>query len=83
MPGGRTAVMFASGTFEVEWRARFLPYEVAAAALWTGTAGALGYFFGSTFRDSFWLPLVVSFAVAAAITAVAEGARRKAAKARG
>lgn len=82
VPGGRTAVMFASGTFGIEWRTGFLPYEVGAAALWTGTAGALGYFFGSTFRDSFWLPLLVSFAVAAAITAIAEAARRKAVEAR-
>ena len=34
--GGRTAVMFASGTFQMEWRTRFLPFQVAAALLWTG-----------------------------------------------
>lgn len=72
VPGGRTAVMFASGTFAMEWRTRFLPFELAAALLWTGATAMLGYFFGSTFQSSVWLPLLVSLAIAAAITAIAE-----------
>ncbi len=72
VPGGRTGVMFGAGTFEMQWRARFLPYQLAAALLWTVAIAALGYFFGSAFQDSFWLPLVVSLAIAAAITGVAQ-----------
>ena len=28
VPGGRTAMMFASGTFAMEWRTRFMPFEL-------------------------------------------------------
>lgn len=76
IPGGRTAVMFASGMLEIDWRWRFLPYEVTGALLWTLLATVLGYFFGSTFEDSIWLPLLVSVAIAGAIAAVAEVVRR-------
>ena len=70
--GGRTAVMFASGTFQMEWRTRFLPFQVAAALLWTGAMALLGYLFGSTFQDSVWLPLLASLSIAAAITGIAQ-----------
>jgi membrane protein DedA with SNARE-associated domain len=70
--GGRTAVMFASGTFQMEWRTRFLPFQVAAALLWTGAMALLGYLFGSTFQDSVWLPLLASLPIAAAITGIAQ-----------
>lgn len=77
VPGGRTGVMFGAGAFEMEWRARFLPYQLAAALLWTAATAALGYFFGSAFQDSFLLPLVVSLGIAAAIAAIAQVLTRR------
>ena len=45
--------MFASGTFAMEWRTRFLPYQLAGAVFWTGATAALGYLFGRIFEGSF------------------------------
>jgi len=72
IPGGRTAIMFASGLLELSWRRSFLPLEVTGAVLWAGVATLLGYAFGSTFRDSVWLPLLLSFAIAGAVSLAAE-----------
>lgn len=72
IPGGRTAVMFASGLLDVTWRSRFLPFEVTGAFMWALLATVLGYVFGSIFEDSTWLPLLVSIMVAAVVSFVAE-----------
>ncbi len=37
-----------------------------------GHHGYLGYFFGSTFQNSFFLPLLASFGMAGVITVVSE-----------
>lgn len=75
IPGGRTAVTFASGTVELPWR-RFLAADLVGVTLWAVYATALGYVGGEAFEDSVWKPLLVAFAVAALVGAVGEGWRR-------
>ena len=51
IPGGRTAVTFASGyTHAMPWR-RFIVYDVIAGVIWATYAALLGYFGGKTFED--------------------------------
>lgn len=75
IPGGRTATTFSAGMLDMRWRT-FLKADIPAAALWAGYATALGYFGGAAFRDSFWKPLAVSFALAGVIAMLGELARR-------
>lgn len=77
IPGGRTAVMFSAGLLDLAWRRPFLAMEVTGAVLWALLATVLGYAFGSTFKDSVWLPLLLSFAIAGAVTGVAELRHRR------
>lgn len=74
IPGGRTAVALTAGTLRYPWR-RFASFDVAAAALWAGYAGCLGYFGGRAFEDAPWKGLLLAFALALAITAATEAAR--------
>jgi len=75
IPGGRTATTFSSGVLEMPWR-RFAAIDAVAASLWAGYVTALGYFGGSTFRDSLWKPLVAAGLVALFVSAGAELVRR-------
>jgi membrane protein DedA with SNARE-associated domain len=75
IPGGRTATTFAAGTLEMPYR-RFLVADVCAATLWAVYVSMLGYLGGETFKDSLWLPLASSLAVAALVGLAFEGWRR-------
>jgi len=66
IPGGRTATTFAAGTLEMPYRS-FILADAFAAALWAVYMSALGYLGGEAFKDSLWLPLGTSFAVAMAV----------------
>ncbi|MCS7007559.1 MAG: hypothetical protein NZL88_08415, partial [Gaiellaceae bacterium] len=75
VPGGRTAVTFASGyTHALTWR-RFVRYDVVAGSVWATYAALLGYFGGRTFEQRPWLGLLLAFAVASAIALAVEGVR--------
>jgi len=75
IPGGRTATTFAAGTLEMPYR-RFLFADVCAATLWAVYVSMLGYLGGETFKDSLWLPLASSLAVAALVGLGFEAWRR-------
>ena len=67
IPGGRTAVTFASGYVRsLTWR-RFFRYDVAAGLIWATYAALLGYFGGRTFEDNPVWALLIAFAVATSI----------------
>lgn len=75
IPGGRTAVTFASGyTHALTWR-RFFRYDVIAGFVWATYAALLGYFGGRTFEQRPWLGLLLAFAVASAIAVSVEVVR--------
>lgn len=75
IPGGRTAVTFASGyTHALTWR-RFIRYDVVAGFVWATYAALLGYFGGKTFEEKPWLGLLLAFAVASAIAVGVEAVR--------
>ena len=68
IPGGRTAVTFASGyTHGMPWR-RFIVADVAAGLLWGTYAAMLGYIGGKTFEDAPWKGLVLGFVIAIGVT---------------
>lgn len=75
IPAGRTATTFAAGTLEMPYR-KFLVADAFAAGLWSVYICALGYLGGETFKDSFWLPLASSLAVAMAVGLGFEAWRR-------
>jgi membrane-associated protein len=75
IPGGRTATSFSAGTLEMPWR-RFLVIDAFAAALWAGYASLLGYFGGTAFTESLWMPLLAATIVGLAVTTAAEVTRR-------
>jgi membrane protein DedA with SNARE-associated domain len=75
IPGGRTATTFAAGTLEMPYRS-FLVADALAACLWSIYICALGYLGGETFKDSLWLPLASSLAVATAVGLGFEAWRR-------
>jgi membrane protein DedA with SNARE-associated domain len=75
IPGGRTATTFAAGTLEMPYR-KFLVADAFAAGLWAVYICALGYLGGETFKDSLWLPLASSLAVATAVGLCFEAWRR-------
>ena len=75
IPGGRTAVTLAAGTTGMAAR-RFARYASVAAVVWASYAALLGYAGGRAFEEEPWRGVVVALAVAAGITALAEGVRR-------
>lgn len=75
IPGGRTATTFSSGALEMPWR-RFAAIDAVAASLWAAYATCLGYFGGTTFRESLWKPLLAAGLVALCVAASAEALRR-------
>jgi membrane protein DedA with SNARE-associated domain len=75
IPGGRTAVTFASGyTHALTWR-RFFRYDVVAGFVWATYAALLGYFGGKTFEERPWMGLLLAFVVASAIALGVEAVR--------
>jgi membrane protein DedA with SNARE-associated domain len=76
VPGGRTAVTFASGMLEMRWRT-FALADVVGVSLWAAYATALGYVGGEAFKDSLWKPLVAALAVAALVAGLGELWRRR------
>jgi membrane protein DedA with SNARE-associated domain len=75
IPGGRTAVTFASGyTQGMTWR-RFIVADVAAGLLWGTYAAMLGYVGGKTFEDAPWKGLLLGFVIAVGVAGAVEVAR--------
>ena len=75
VPGGRTAVTFASGTVHWDY-GRFAAADAPAALLWAIYVTMLGYLFGSAFQDEVWPSILVSLGVAALVAGVGEVIRR-------
>lgn len=75
IPGGRTATTFAAGTLEMPYR-RFVAADACAACLWAVYVSMLGFLGGETFKNSLWLPLASSLAVAALVALGFEAWRR-------
>jgi membrane-associated protein len=72
IPGGRTAVTFASGyTHGMTWR-RFIVADVVAGVIWASYAASLGYFGGKQFEEAPWKGLLLAFVVAAGLAATVE-----------
>ncbi len=76
IPGGRTAAALSAGALDMP-RGRFVVYVATGGLLWAAFNVLLGYAGGRVFQQSFWLPLLVSFLVAGALSAAAEIARRR------
>jgi membrane protein DedA with SNARE-associated domain len=75
IPGGRTAVTFASGyTHGMTWR-RFIVADVCAGLLWGTYAAMLGYVGGKTFEDAPWKGLLLGFAIALTVAMGIEAVR--------
>ena len=74
IPGGRTAVTFASGLLEMPWR-RFIAFDVAAGLVWGSYAALLGYFGGKTFEEDQWKGLLLAFAIAFGVVILVETVR--------
>lgn len=76
IPGGRTAVTFASGTVGWSWR-EFVTADAPAAVVWATYVIMLGYLFGEIFTEKIWLSILVSLGVSAIIAGVGEVVRRR------
>jgi membrane protein DedA with SNARE-associated domain len=64
IPGGRTAVTFASGyVHAMKWR-RFIFWDVIAGLIWATYAALLGYIGGKQFEQQPWKGLILAFVVA-------------------
>jgi len=74
IPGGRTAITFGAGLFDMPWR-RFIAFDAAAGVVWAGYAGLLGYFGGKTFAEEPWKGLILAFAIAFGVAALVEAVR--------
>lgn len=86
IPGGRTAVTFASGyTHGMTWR-RFIVADVVAGVIWGTYAALLGYVGGKQFEEAPWKGLLLAFFVAVSLAVGVElvrwlHGRRRAARA--
>ena len=79
IPGGRTAVTFASGVLRFRW-SRFIAFDLVAGLLWASYAGLIGYFGGKAFEESpgkgILVALVIAFGIAASVEAFRWNRRR-------
>jgi membrane-associated protein len=67
IPGGRTAVTFASGyVHTMPWR-RFIVFDVIAGSIWGSYTVLLGYVGGKQFEQQPWKGLILAFLVATGI----------------
>lgn len=72
IPGGRTAVTFASGyVHSMPWR-RFIVADVIAGIVWGNYAALLGFVGGKQFEQAPWKGLLVAFAAAVGIAGLVE-----------
>ena len=71
IPGGRTAVTFASGVTRLP-RSRFTALVVLAGVLWATYAALLGFVFGRRFEQDHTQAFVWAFGSALALVALAE-----------
>ena len=75
IPGGRTAVTFASGYVHVmPWR-RFIVFDIVAGVVWGSYTALLGYFGGRQFEQQPWKGLLLAFAVAVGVAVLVEAIR--------
>jgi membrane-associated protein len=74
VPGGRTAVTFASGVLRFPWP-RFIAFDAVAAVLWGCYGGLVGYFGGKAFENSPTRGILLALGIAFAIAASVEGYR--------
>ena len=77
IPGGRTATTYVSGTLEMPWKTRFLPFDTIAALAWALFGSGLGYFGGSAFEHNLWLPVVIAIGASFLVATGGELFRRK------
>ncbi len=77
IPGGRTATTYVSGTLQMPWKRRFLPFDTIAAVLWAAYSSALGYFGGSAFEHNLWVPLLIATGASLLIAGAGELLRRR------
>lgn len=72
IPGGRTAVTFASGyVHAMPWR-RFIVWDVIAGFIWGTYAAMLGFLGGKQFEDDPWKGLILAAGIAIGITMLVE-----------
>ena len=71
IPGGRTAVTFASGVTRLP-RSRFTALVVLAGVVWATYAALLGFVFGRRFQENHTQAFIWAFGSALALVAVAE-----------
>jgi membrane-associated protein len=71
IPGGRTAITFASGVTRLP-RSRFTALVVLAGFLWATYAALLGFVFGRRFQEDHTRAFLWAFASALALVALAE-----------
>jgi membrane protein DedA with SNARE-associated domain len=74
IPGGRTAVTFASGVLRYPWP-RFIAFDVAAGFLWATYSGLIGYFGGKAFEDDPLKGILLALGIALGIAGIIEGIR--------
>lgn len=74
IPGGRTAVTFASGVLRYPWP-RFVAFDVAAGLLWGTYAGLIGFFGGKAFEDDPLKGILLALGIALGIAGLLEGYR--------
>lgn len=71
IPGGRTAVTFASGVTRLRL-SRFTGFVVLAGFVWAGYATLLGFVFGRRFQEDHTQAFLFAFGSALALVALAE-----------
>ncbi len=71
IPGGRTAVTFASGVTRLP-RSRFTALVVLAGVVWATYAALLGFVFGRRFQENHTQAFIWAFGSALALVALAE-----------
>jgi membrane protein DedA with SNARE-associated domain len=71
IPGGRSAVTFAAGVLDYDYR-RFLAFDALAGVFWGLYAGLIGYFGGKAFEESPLKGILVAFGIAVTIAVLIE-----------
>jgi membrane protein DedA with SNARE-associated domain len=71
IPGGRIAVTLSAGAVRYLWR-RFAVFDAFAGVFWAFYAAFLGYFGGKAFEHTPWVGLLLSLAIAFAVTGALE-----------
>ena len=74
IPGGRTAVAFASGALRYPWP-RFLLWDVAAGLIWATYSGMIGYVGGTAFEDNPLYGILLALGIAFSVAGAIEGFR--------